>query len=321
LKTNPDCAKVSIDICICTRNPRFDVLEKAIKSIYNQQGTEWHTLSILVVDNASNPPITESIFGNVNVSTIATRLIREPLPGTARARVAAAKLTSSEWILFVDDDNELSPDYVSTGISIINNHPTLGCFSGKLLLPHTIYSPVWTKPFLLFLGIKDCGEERIERLSEEWGLWEPPTAGAFVHRDVLQEYLRRSSESEDFFLLGERPGKLLRCEDSIIMRSAYLTGRSNAYEPSLVLWHHLNPDRFRFFYIMRLMYGFGISNVIVDIICKGLQPIPGYYKSKSRFLRLILSIMRVECKKSVPLAIGWVAYHLGARREHFSRQV
>lgn len=321
MKTTTDFAKFSIDICICTHNPRFDVLARAIKSICNQQEAEGYTLSILVVDNASSPAITESIFEGVGVSTIATRLIREPLPGIARARVAAAKATSAEWILFVDDDNELSPDYISNGISIIKNYPQLGCFGGKLLLPQTIYPPAWLKPFFGFLGIKNYGEERIECLSEKWGPWEPPTAGAFVHRDVLQEYLRRSTKLKDFFLVGERPGKLLRCEDSIIMRSAYLTGRSNAYEPGLVLWHHLNPGRFRFFYIMRLMYGYGISNVIVDAICKGPQSIPGHYKSKRRFLRLILSIIMAKDKKSMLLAIGMVAYHLGARHEYLSRQL
>jgi glycosyltransferase involved in cell wall biosynthesis len=309
-----------VEICICTHNPRIDVLDRVMKSIFNQQVTAGHTFSVLVVNNLSDPAISESIFRKTNGSKIKTKLIQEPSPGVARARAMAAKSTSAEWILFVDDDNELSSDYVSKGLGIIRDHPTLGCFGGRLLLPDSIHPPAWTKPFLPYLGIKDFGEERIERLSEEWGPWEPPTAGAFVHRDVLQEYLRRSTASENFFQLGRTAEKLLSCEDSILMRGAASLGRTNAYEPSLVLWHHLAPHRFRFRYLIRLMYGYGISHVILEALCKGPQPIPEYYKSERKFLKMILVIFMSKGVTSVQFAIGMVTYHLGARREHFSQQ-
>jgi glycosyltransferase involved in cell wall biosynthesis len=291
-----------------------------MKSIFNQQVTDGHTFSVLVVDNLSDPPISESIYGKINSLKIKTKLILEPSPGNARARAAAANATSAEWILFVDDDNELSPDYVSNGFDIIRDHPTLGCFGGKLLLPDSVKPPKWSRPFLPYLGIKDFGEERIERLSEEWGPWEPPTAGAFVHRDVLQEYLRRSSESENFFRLGRAPGKLLSCEDSILMRGAASIGRTNAYEPSLVLWHHLDPQRFRFRYLIRLMYGYGISSVILESLCKGSQQSPEYYNSWIKFLKEVTWILLIKKKKSVRYEIGLLAYHLGVMRERFSQK-
>lgn len=311
-----------VDICVCTHNPRADVFERVMKSIFNQQVTGGDSFSVLVVDNLSDPPLSESIFSKTSSLKIKTKtkLIKEPSPGIARARAAAANATCAEWILFVDDDNELSPDYVSNGFDIIRDHPTLGCFGGKLLLPDSVKPPKWSRPFLPYLGIKDFGEERIERFSAEWGPWEPPTAGAFVHRDVLQEYLRRSTSSENFFRLGRQGGKLLSCEDSLIMRGAASVCRSNAYEPSLILWHHLAPTRFRFSYLIRLMYGYGTSHVILETICGGPQPIPPYYKSKKKFLKMILSILMVKGINSIRYAIGMIAYHLGSRREHFSQQ-
>ena len=309
-----------IDICICTHNPRLDVLDCVIKSIFDQQGTEGHNLSLLVVDNASNPPLSETIFRKNNISRIKARLIQEQSLGIVRARIAAANATSAEWILFVDDDNELKPAYVSNGAAIIRDHSALGCFGGKLLLPDSIKTPPWARPFLPWLGIKDFGEERIERLSDEWGPWEPPTAGAFVHRDVLNEYLRRSSVSEDFFRLGRNAKKLLSCEDSLLMRGAASVGRTNAYEPRLVLRHHLAAFRFRFSYLVRLMYGYGISHVILEALCRGPQSIPKYYLSPSNFLKLVSGVFLAERDKSMRYAIGMLAYHLGARRQHFYQQ-
>jgi hypothetical protein len=68
------------------------------------------------------------------------------------------------------------------------------------------------------------------------------------------------------------------------------------------------------------MYGYGISHVILEALCKGPQPIPEYYKSERKFLKMILVIFMSKGIKSVQFAIGMVTYHLGARREHFSQQ-
>jgi hypothetical protein len=67
----------------------------------------------------------------------------------------------------------------------------------------------------------DEGDKIIFGTAEQWGPWEPPTAGAWVHRKVLNEYLYRSQKDERLFKLG-RTGKgiLTSCEDSIMMRGS-----------------------------------------------------------------------------------------------------
>jgi glycosyltransferase involved in cell wall biosynthesis len=288
-------------------------------SIRQLHTTDQLVLRVLVVDNASDPPITEAVFEPLSGTAIFTKLIQEPSAGIARARAAAAKASTADWILFVDDDNELNVDYVVKGIEVIRCHPSVGCFGGKLLLPDSITPPDWAKPFLPFLGIKDFGDERIERLSDHWGPWEPPTAGAFVHRDVLQEYLRRAAvQSDKFFQLGRKTGKLFSCEDSILMLGAAKVGRTNAYEPSLVLKHHLATHRFRYTYLVRLMYYYGMSHVILDVLIKGKQPIAEVYKTRLKFARFLFWVFRTERKKSLHYAVAMMAYHLGARNEHLS---
>ena len=291
-----------------------------MSSIRHQQIPEGDTFSVVVVDNASNQPITETVVEPLKCAGISVRLIQEPLPGIARARAAAVNASKAEWILFVDDDNELNPDYIAIGLRVIRDHPNVGCFGGKLLLPDSIKPPSWTQPFLPYLGIKDCGDERIERMSDHWGPWEPPTAGAFVHRDILQEWLRRADGDVEFFRLGRKNRNLLSCEDSLIMLGAAKVGRTNAYEPSLQLRHHLAPFRFRFIYLIRLMYGFGMSQVILEAILKGPQTIPWYYTSKVKFLQLVRLSLWKESNNSVKFLIGLIAYHLGARQEHLSQQ-
>lgn len=308
-----------IDICVCTHNPRPAVFKKVLQSIFNQQITNEHSFSVLVIDSASSPALSESLFDRYSDLKIKAKIIREPFPGIAKARLSALESISSSWVLFVDDDNELSPDYLLKGIGIINRYPKLGCFGGKLLLPDYLHPPAWVNLLLPYLGIRNHGEERVERMSEKWGIWEPAGAGAFVHRDVLEEFLRKSGSSQNFFRLGRTAKNLLSCDDSILMRGASTVGRSNAYEPSLVLWHHLDPLRFRFGYLARLMYGYGISHVILNRLCRSSGAVPAYYTSILRFLKMIVSIIGGEGRKSLPYALCMAAYHWGARQEHFTQ--
>lgn len=305
-----------IDVCLCTHNPRPEVLKRVLTSIQNQT-VGANVYRFLIIDNASNPPIDESLLGSfINVG-IEARIVREPTPGIARARLRAILETDGEWLLFVDDDNELRPDYIAHGLEFASRHIDLGCFGGKLLLAPDLCPNTWVKPFLPYLAIKDAGQNPIFGKSDSWGLWEPPTAGAFIKRPVLELYCQRAASDENLFKLG-RAGKnnLSSCEDSLIMRGAFTIGLSNAYNPEMILYHHLNVKRFNPRYLIRLMYAYGVSHVVLESLLKGPQPIPNYYHSDTQFLRLLLGAAKGGAQQSLAFGIGMAAYHLGARAEH-----
>jgi len=311
---------MQIDICICTHNPRLEILRIVISSIACQEANP-EFYRVLLIDNGSSSALENDLLAPLVDRGIACRIVQEPILGLSRARIKAIEETDREWILFVDDDNELYPDFINNGIAFIQNHPDVGCFGGRLLLPKNLHPSDWVKPFLPSLGIKDVGDETLIEFSKQWGHWEPPGAGAWVHRKVLNEYLHRSKKHELLFELGRTGTRsLASADDSIMMRGAYKVGLKNAYVPSLLLYHHLNPNRFRFHYLIRLMYWYGVSHVILDILVHGWQPVPKCYKSKIRFLIIILKKVMAERKKSIPFIIGAIAYQLGVRREHFNRQ-
>lgn len=305
-----------IDVCLCTHNPRAEILTKVLESIQNQT-VGGDTFRFLIVDNASSPPLDESLLAQFTKQGIVARMVREPKPGIARARLRAIHETEAEWILFVDDDNELMPHYIAEGIKFASMHEGLGCFGGKLLLPPYLCPATWVKPFLPYLAIKDIGQESLFGKSTSWGAWEPPTAGAFIKRSVLALYKQRADSDENLFKLG-RTGKknLSSCEDSLIMRGAFSLGLANAYNPTMVLYHHLDAKRFNLKYLIRLMYAYGISHVVLESLLNGPQPIPDYYSSRKQFLRLLLGAAKGGANQSLAFGIGMVAYHLGTRAEH-----
>jgi hypothetical protein len=217
-------------------------------------------------------------------------------------------------VVFVDDDNELAANYLSVGVEFARAHPQVACFGGKLLLPKYLRTAPWVEPFLPYLGIKDLGDFLQVGRAETWVPWEPPTAGAWVRRDLLAAYLESFDSQPTVKLLG-RVGSngLGSCEDSLMMRLANRLGASSAYVPQLELQHHLHPRRLKFAYLIRLIRAYGESHVLLEKALNGSLPIPDYYRTDSKFLATLLWSFKRDSKRSLPYAISKVLYHLKAR--------
>ena len=179
--------RLMLQVCLCTHNPRPETFHKVLTALRHQ--TQRTCFELVLVDNASNPPIEEWMCRNALGDEIPLRIERERTLGIAAARIRAGEATTADWILFVDDDTELSPDYIEQGLRIIADNPTIGCFGGKLVLPDYLSPARWMRPLLPFLAIKDLGNEAVTSVADEWRHCEPPTAGAFVRRSVLNRYL------------------------------------------------------------------------------------------------------------------------------------
>lgn len=302
-----------IDVCLCTHDPRAGILERALASLARQRVAPG-TFRLLLVDNASNPPIDERVLAPLRSAGIEARLVCEPEPGLTRARLRAVAETAGRWILLLDDDNELREDYVAEGLRFAAERPDVGCFGGKLLLPEGFRPPRWAWPFYSWIAVKDAGEEPITGCSDDWGLWEPPGAGAFVRREVAEEWRRRFGGDPRLLGLG-RTGKksLASCEDSLMMRQANRLGLLNAYTPRLVLHHHVDPSRFRLGYLLRLMHAYGTSLVELELLVKGRVELPRYYQGVHRFVRTLRNELKDARKTSLQFALGKIVFHWRAR--------
>ena len=308
-----------LDVCICTHNPRRDVLLTVARSIASQT-VPCGVFGVLLVDNCSIPALFETDVQPIVDAGIDVRVVHEPIPGVIQARLRAVRETSAEWILFVDDDNELARDFIETGLRIATSNTNFGCFGGKLLLADNLRPPKWVRRLLPFLGIKDAGDESIVGLPDRWGLWEPPTAGAWVRRPMLELWRARVTANTGALRLGRIGGvngeSLASCEDSLLMRGGAELGLAASYQPNLILYHHLNPARFRFAYLMRLLYSYGTSHAVLDAILPGRPSVPAYYRTTIDLLRLCADILKADAWGSWRYALCMVAYHVGAFKEY-----
>lgn len=255
-----------IEICLCTHNPRREVLDLVVRSIAAQIVPEGEVL-FLLVDNASSPAVPEAVLAPLRTRGFSTRLVQESRPGIFHARNRAMRESKQPLILWIDDDTEFPPDYVAKCLTIARQHPEIGCFGGKLRLGPRCRYPAWSVPLHLWLAIIDRGEEPITNKTDQWGLWEPPTAGAVVRREVIARYLEFVDQLPPEYCIGQVGSKnLMRGEDSLLMRMAHRVNLACSYQP--VLWgiHHLDNRRFHLRFLLRLLYGYGRSYVRMERI-------------------------------------------------------
>lgn len=233
-----------------------------------QQSAGKKNFSVVIIDNASTPQLVSADCAVLTEAGIASTIVREPKLGNVFSRARAYQETNCQWILFVDDDNELDPAYVKIGLEIIRNRPEIGCFGGKLELPAGINVPGWVIPLLPFLAIRDFGDKEITNIADYWGQWEPATAGGFIRREILGAYARRILDDPTTHVLGRKGRKTLNsCEDSLMMAGAFHLGLACSYQPSLKLYHHVRAERFRLTHLLPLMYGYGRSEVMLEFLC------------------------------------------------------
>lgn len=306
--------RLMLQVCICTHNPRPEVFHKVLAALRRQ--TRVDAFEVIIVDNASQPAIEAWACRDGLGPDIPLRIERENALGITAARARAVDTSTTNWVLFVDDDTELAPDYVEQGLAVIATNPEIGCFGGKLVLPGYLRPSPWTRPLLPFLAIKDLGEEPMTSLADEWRSCEPPTAGAFVSRPVLERYRGVVRGNRLAQLLGRKGHKGLRSgEDALMMRGAYALGLSVSYQPALKLVHHLNPSRLRFRYLVKLMWGHGRTLFVLDRIVSSERGRSwhGQHRSAASAVRFLFRAVSSEIHKSIRYAFCMLAFRLGYR--------
>lgn len=302
-----------IDVCICTHDPRPSLLGAVIDALA-AQFAHADAFRVTLIDNASHPPLTEHVLRPLQRRGVAIRLVSESKIGLVHARLRAIEETNASWILFVDDDNVLAPDFIAEGLRFIDANPDVGCFGGRLILPSNLRVPTGCEPFLPFLGIRDLGGQTRKGRSAVWVEYEPPGAGAFVRREVLIRFSQLARERPEVFSLGRAGDSLASCDDALLMSCANDVGLALAYDPALRLEHHIGPERFDRVYLRRLLRAFGESEVMLLRARTAAVSPPFHYASTPAFALVLCLGFAKNMLRSVDFALARSAFHLAARK-------
>jgi len=217
---------------------------------------------LVIVDNCSKWAIKDS--GPLLPNNISTRVVREERLGLSYARCAGIKQASAELICFVDDDNILTPSYLSTAVRVARSEPKLGVFGGKAIGEFSSEPGGLIRYYLPFYGVRDMGEAELTGKGEVWEEAEPIGAG-MVCRSIIANVFRQFVEDSDGACgLGRAGNSLLSGEDTLFSRLAFKLNYLVGYRPSLSLLHVVSSSRMTFGYLFRLMVAHGRTHVVLE---------------------------------------------------------
>src|SRR4030088_2082943 len=115
-----------VSVLITTFNSaRF--LKACLESLLQQV---YKPLEVIVVDNASSDG-TRSLLANV--ADALSVIYNDTNIGFAAAQNQAARLATGSWLLSLNPDVVLSPDFVAKAVASGDLHPKIGVVCGKLL--------------------------------------------------------------------------------------------------------------------------------------------------------------------------------------------
>ncbi len=220
-----------VSILITTFNSQ-QFIEQCLDSVRRQS---YRPLEIIVVDNASTDCTREllSKFGD------GMKIIyNDTNTGFASAQNQAARSAQGNWLLSLNPDVILSPDFISKAVSMGESNPKIGAVCGKLLRWNPEADPEFTKvidstgiyflPNLRHLD-RGAGEEDRGQFDKAEYVFGATGAAALYRRSMFDDVLVESEFFDEQFFAYR--------EDADLAWRAQLMGWHCLYAPQAVAWH------------------------------------------------------------------------------------
>lgn len=238
----------SFTVALCTHNHEVR-LRRTLKALAElvPPASPWE---LLIVDNASTDGTAQLVTApEWRTPGMTIRTVRENKLGLSNARNRAIEETTSEYIIFIDDDETPDPNWLNAYERVIlQTRPD--ALGGRIEVTFEDGNrPVWLQDELLgFLGRLDYGDAafRLTRLDT------PIFGGNFAFR---REIFRRIGTFDT--ALGRRGAANTGGEDTEIYRRLIASACTVWWVPDAVIRHRIQVNKLRRSYFLDLHFSQG----------------------------------------------------------------
>lgn len=248
---------MKLTVVIPTFN-RAELLRRTLASLAVAERPRGLETCVLVVDNNSSDETRAVVEECREKFELEIRYLFEPRQGKSRALNTAIENASGELLAMIDDDEEVTENWLNAIAEVfLNRWDEVDFIGGRYVPQWETQPPAWLpKQYTGVVGFSNPGEEELPYGSSFKGMM--PGGNAVVKLSVLREI---GGYNEG---LGPVGGNLMGCEDDEMYHRLLDAGKRGFYCPKLNIRHHVPAYRLTKKYFRRWCYGWGASQSVID---------------------------------------------------------
>ena len=283
---------VSIVICYYNAGER---IKETLNHIKLQKERSFQNTELILVDNASTDN-TNRIIHDVmqDFDLFSWKIVKENKPGLANARICGLKNVSFDLIVYCDDDNWLSADYLINAEKILRENEFIGILGGKGDAVSSVEFPVWFDSVQNYYAVGPQMNKPGRVLGERNVVY---GAGMVIRTSIFNELLNQGFV---FQSLGRTKSNLNAGEDSELCLAVQIMGHQIFYDETLLFKHFITPKRLTEDYFIKMKNGMSKSGFYVKFyrdyfLGKSINEIPSNFWLKElvySFIVLLRSFFR-----------------------------
>ena len=248
---------MSCSIIICTYNGK-NRLERSLEHVLSQVYDLPY--EVLLIDNASTDGTSEWVgdWLLTQSTDVSVRIIHERNPGLSNARLRGIKESVYPIILFCDDDNWLSSDYLQKGTSLMKLNQKIGVLGGCGKAEFESEKPDWFDQYSHSYAVGSSGRKSGVQKQGSWVYG----AGCFFRKEAFLKLFDTGWIS----LLSDRKGNSLTSGGDVeLCYAVQLIGYEIWFEPILTFKHWIESRRLTWDYYLRLKEGIASSFPLLQV--------------------------------------------------------
>jgi glycosyltransferase involved in cell wall biosynthesis len=254
-------APKGVSVVICSYNGA-ERIEPTLQHLARQATNPNLSWEVILIDNNSKDDTGRKALAiwEQLASMTPFRVVWEGEAGLSFAKARGLKEAKYSYLLYVDDDNSISSNYVQTVFDIFERFGDVAVCGGdgEEALPSDFVPPHWWEEFKADYAVGRQGTEEGYKLKGFiWG------AASGFRVSALQELYFEIGHK--LFLTGRIGNKLTAGEDAELCFCLQRLGYQMYYSPKLQFKHHIPVQRINEAYLMKLKKGFGAASVLLSI--------------------------------------------------------
>lgn len=279
----------TLSIIVCSRDPRVDILTRALAAISALRVPAGWTRDAVLVDNGSRVPLrTLPVVMQTLAAHAWWRCIDESRAGLANARATGANATNGDLLVWFDDDNEPDAGYLVESVEVSVRRPTALVFgAGRIDVEYVDAVAPWVHRHGPPHHLQRNTPEGFTR-DRAWTAVSPFGAGLVTRRAVVEHWLSQRAAGR-YTLDGRSGSRLDAGEDAELQFGAIVLGGEVGVSPALSMRHLIPASRTSLRYLLRLEYGTAgsIHLARAEVFGAGAAPTQVAALSPWRLLRLL----------------------------------